>query len=118
MQVCIPVEVAGQAVTSVSLLSLHKSDMRLLQTAAKLGQLMAEAGQAIAEAMQAEAEEEEAQQTSTSGDPIPLPPFDIHSCKFKSCAMLLQLLVSNQLARPTWLCVTSSPGRKPFIVAC
>lgn len=68
VQVCIPVEVAGQAVTSVSLLSLHKSDMRLLQTAAKLGPLTAEAAQAVGEALAEEAQEEEAQQASTSGD--------------------------------------------------
>ena len=67
VQVCIPVEVAGQAVTSVSMLSLHKTDKRLLQTAAKLGPLMAEAAQAVGEALK----EEEAQEAeaSTSGQP-------------------------------------------------
>lgn len=67
LQVCIPVEVAGQAVTSVSLLSLHKSDMHLLQIAAKLGPFTAEAAQAVGEALAEEAQEAQAQ-ASTSGD--------------------------------------------------
>ena len=67
VQVCIPVQIPGQAVTSVSLLSLHKSDMRLLETAAKLGPLIAEAGQAVAEALAEEAQEEEEEHPPSNG---------------------------------------------------
>lgn len=68
VQVCIPVQIPGQAVTSVSLLSLHKSDMRLLETAAKLGPLIAEAAQAVAEALAEEAQEEEEDRPSSNGE--------------------------------------------------
>jgi len=68
VQVTVPVRMPGHAVTSISILSLHKSDMRLLHLAAKLGPLIAEAAQDVAVAMAEEqAEYDEQQQASTTG---------------------------------------------------
>lgn len=46
--------VPGRPVSSVSILSLHKSDMRLLHLAAKLGPIITEAAQQVAAAMDQE----------------------------------------------------------------
>jgi len=68
VQVTVPVRMPGHAVTSISILSLHKSDMRLLHLAAKLGPLIAEAAQDVAVAMAEEqAEYDDQQQASTTG---------------------------------------------------
>ncbi|DBB16628.1 TPA: Amidase 1 [Trebouxia sp. C0006] len=68
-QVTVPVRMPGHAVTSISILSLHKSDMRLLHLAAKLGPLIAEAAQDVAVAMAEEqAEYDDQQQASTTGE--------------------------------------------------
>ncbi len=68
VQVTVPVGMPGHAVTSISILSLHKSDMRLLHLAAKLGPLIAEAAQDVAVAMTEEqAEYDDQQQASTTG---------------------------------------------------
>ncbi len=68
LQVTVPVRMPGHAVTSISILSLHKSDMRLLHLAAKLGPLIAEAAQDVAVAMAEEqAEYDDQQQASTTG---------------------------------------------------
>lgn len=54
--------------TSISILSLHKSDMRLLHLAAKLGPLIAEAAQDVAVAMAEEqAEYDDQHQASATG---------------------------------------------------
>ncbi len=67
-QVTLPVEMPGQPVTSISILSLHKSDMRLLHLAAKLGPLIADAAQEVAVALAEEqAEHDDQQQASASG---------------------------------------------------
>lgn len=66
LQVTIPVEMAGQGTTSISILSLHKSDMRLLHLAAKLGPLIAEAAQDVAVAMAEEQSEHDGQQQASA----------------------------------------------------
>ena len=67
-QVTIPVEITGRGVTSISILSLHKSDMRLLHLAAKLAPLIASAAQEVAVALaEEEAEHNEQKQASASG---------------------------------------------------
>lgn len=69
-QVTIPVEITGRGVTSISILSLHKSDMRLLHLAAKLAPLIASAAQEVAVALaEEEAEHNEQKQASASGGP-------------------------------------------------
>ncbi|KAA6429725.1 MAG: hypothetical protein FRX49_00159 [Trebouxia sp. A1-2] len=68
-QVTVPVRMPGHAVTSISILSLHKSDMRLLHLAAKLGPLIAEAAQDVAVAMAEEqAEYDDQHQASATGE--------------------------------------------------
>lgn len=75
VQVTVPVRMPGHAVTSISILSLHKSDMRLLHLAAKLGPLIAEAAQDVAVAMAEEqAEYDDQQQASTTGVLLIWPP--------------------------------------------
>ena len=68
-----PVEMPGQQLTSVSMLGLHKSDMRLLHLAVKISPLIAEAAEEIAVAMAEEEEEHnQHQQASASGRCIAL----------------------------------------------
>lgn len=64
----IPVVVPGQPVTSVSILGLHKSDMRLLHLAAKLGPVISEAAQQVVAAMaEHDAAGDDAQEAPVSG---------------------------------------------------
>lgn len=64
----IPVVVPGQPVTSVSILGLHKSDMRLLHLAAKLGPVITEAARQVVAAMaEQDAAGEDAQEAHVSG---------------------------------------------------
>ena len=68
-----PVEMPGQQLTSISMLGLHKSDMRLLHLAAKISPLIAQAAEEIAVAMAEDEEEhDEHQQASASGQSIAL----------------------------------------------
>ena len=73
-QVTIPVVVPGRPVSSVSILSLHKSDMRLLHLAAKLGPVISEAAHQVAAAMAeqegAEEDWEDADETGRLNRPI------------------------------------------------
>lgn len=61
--------VPGQPVTSVSILGLHKSDMRLLHLAAKLGPVITEAARQVFAAMaeQEAAGDDDAQEAPVSG---------------------------------------------------
>ena len=51
IQVTIPVKVPGQPLASISVLSVHKHDTRLLQLAAILGPLIANAAQQVGKAL-------------------------------------------------------------------
>lgn len=60
--------VPGQPVTSVSILGLHKSDMRLLHLAAKLGPVITEAARQVVAAMaEQDAAGDDAQEGPVSG---------------------------------------------------
>lgn len=64
----VPVDLPGQQLSSISILSLHKSDLRLLHLAAKLGPLIADAARQVAAAMaEEEAQQDSQPQASTSG---------------------------------------------------
>ena len=87
VQVTVPVRMPGHAVTSISILSLHKSDMRLLYLAAKLGPLIADAAQDVAVAMAEEqAEYDDQQQASTTGVSLIRPAFT--GCSVQNCVVL------------------------------
>ncbi|KAL3142976.1 Amidase 1 [Trebouxia sp. C0009 RCD-2024] len=67
-QVTIPVVVPGQPVTSVSILGLHKCDMRLLHLAAKLGPVITQAAHQVVAAMaEQEAAGDDAQEAPEPG---------------------------------------------------
>lgn len=82
--------VPGQPVTSVSILGLHKSDMRLLHLAAKLGPVITEAARQVFAAMaeQEAAGDDDAQEAQVSGC-CPLPHIIVQVCTGSTCIRLL-----------------------------
>lgn len=81
--------VPGQPVTSVSILGLHKSDMRLLHLAAKLGPVITEAARQVFAAMaeQDAAGDDDAQEAPVSGLLSPAPHYRINAAFSKALSL-------------------------------